>query len=725
MIIKLNLDYKKYNNKPESSEVPAIRKRLAKATTEIDTEDFIEAVERGQTFTPAAMTGTTSDTWQSQQIIVADIDNDGATLLDPKQARVVALKHDIDPFCIYKSFSYKDTHPKYRMVVILDRPITDANEARDLTERFTDIFNNFRENCADTKICDNARLIFGSRQGCVIHRGEVTPLDIMRKLPARTRQNASQSESMYDIVNEAASTTQRSTERQTVSNNRFDLLEPLYYIDPDQDYDTWTKCGMALEAEGYTVQDWISWSRKGLKFKEGECENKWKGFRKKSGGVTGAFITDTAKKFGYIPPKDRVKTAPAVTRENIPEPTDQDAPPAKVKTPEPAQAVTPPEPPKPEPTPLEALEQFYNEIQSNRFEPITTGIEQLDKALQGGLERRTLVTLAAAPGAGKTAIAQYILENMAKNGHPVIYVNLEMDRAQLLSRSISRISHQMKQHRILSEDVTALEVKRGYNWTESQKAVIDYCLKYYAGVIAPNFYYVTTNPENIGSITNGLSDILHKLEKITDELKKQGKRAPLVCIDYLQFIDYDLWRYEDGQRKPDNADAIKQTLAALKNFAMSHDTVVMVITANNRASNAEGRASMDSGRDTSNIEYSGDVMLSLVYTAVEEGWYHKSGQKDKYDNDKPKVIDNEFINRCIDWSNKMTEEAIKKGDEDALRFDNYPKIAKHLSLKVVKGRSIQSRGVAKFVYEGKWYYYEPDDGKFHNPYWTEDVQEPE
>lgn len=395
-----------------------------------------------------------------------------------------------------------------------------------------------------------------------------------------------------------------------------------------------------------------------------------------------------------------------IEAEQVPEPTDRDAPPQKEK-----QQTPPPEPPKPEPSSEEIFDEFKSEIRSERFKPIPTEIPQLDAALQGGLERRTLVTFAAAPGAGKTAIAQYILENMAWNGHNVVYVNLEMDRSQLLSRSISRLSHKFKLNGSLSEDITALKVKRGYEWTPGQRNVVEYVEKTYKQFILPNFRYVTTNPENLGSIDNTLSDILSKLEKITADLKEQGKEAPIVCIDYLQFIEYDL--FEDGQRKPDNAEAIKQTLKMFKQFAMKHNTVVLMITANNRASNSEGKASMDSGRDTSNIEYSGDVMLSLVYTAVEEGWLHKSGKRDKNGNDIPKEIDNEFINYVIDYSMRVKEDK------------EYPMIAKLLSLKVVKGRSIKSRGVAKFIFDGRYFYYESDDNKYHNPYWSEAIEDPE
>lgn len=713
MTIKCNLDAVKFNHKPTPDEVKALRIRLCapEAITTTTPQEFIEAIEHGQSFTPAVMTGTKSDTWQSQQIIVADIDNDGEDILYPHEALGICSTYDINPY-IYYSFSNTEDHPKYRIMVILSKPITAATEARDITERFTDLFNARCNNCADTKISDNARLIFGSREGSVIHTGSETAILTMRNLPARRTQKTSHDESITELAEMAARSVQTT---QTASHGQFNLLEALKVI-PPEDYDEWIKCGMALKQEGYDVSDWDAWSRGSSKYKEGQCEDKWRSFNVRQGGVTGAYIVDLAKKYGYIPPRERVKAAtptqPTTSNtvtgatpekimspesEVIPPPTDQDAPPITAKT-------ATPEPPKeePEPTPDEVIDQFYAEIQSNRFEPITTGIEQLDKALQGGFERRTIVTLAAAPGTGKTAIAQYILENMAYNGHTVVYVNLEMDRTQLLSRSVSRISHKLKSCGVLPDDVTALQVKRGYQWTNDQAKIVNYSLKYYRDHIAPNFYYVTTNPENLGNIDNTLSDILHKLEKVTTELQQQGKEPPLVCIDYLQFIEFDL--YDEGQRKPDNADAIKQTLAAFKQFAMAHDTVVLMITANNRASNQDGRASMDSGRDTSNIEYSGDVMMSLVFTAIEEKWKYNTGKTDKDGNDRPAPIDNDFINDKIDYSLRM------KGE--------YPLIAKLLSLKVVKGRSIMSRGVAKFIYDGAYYHFTEDSGT-QNPYWLE------
>ena len=80
------------------------------------------------------------------------------------------------------------------------------------------------------------------------------------------------------------------------------LTECLKYISPD-DYDVWTKVGMALKHEGYTVDDWDAWSSGSRKYKQGECEKKWNSFGRDGGDiVTGGTIYQMAVENGYEPP---------------------------------------------------------------------------------------------------------------------------------------------------------------------------------------------------------------------------------------------------------------------------------------------------------------------------------------------------------------------------------------------------------------------------------------
>ena len=78
-----------------------------------------------------------------------------------------------------------------------------------------------------------------------------------------------------------------------------DYKDLLAHIDPDSSYDEWLKVGMALKAEGHPLSEWDEWSRRGAKYKEGECEKKWNGFGGE--GVTGGTIYHIACEHGYQP----------------------------------------------------------------------------------------------------------------------------------------------------------------------------------------------------------------------------------------------------------------------------------------------------------------------------------------------------------------------------------------------------------------------------------------
>ena len=180
---------------------------------------------------------------------------------------------------------------------------------------------------------------------------------------------------------------------------------------------------------------------------------------------------------------------------------------------------------------LEAFLLSVTDTEARTFEPIPTGINDIDRALEGGFIRGTLVTLGAPPAMGKTALAQWIFENIAtgkdgKPGHDVLYINLEMSREQLLARSLSRIAWKYEK-----KDFSALEVLRGYAWTEDQRQAITKAADIYKRDIAGHFIY---NPDGV---TNNINSILSAMEAETIRIKAQGKPEPLICIDYLQLID--------------------------------------------------------------------------------------------------------------------------------------------------------------------------------------------
>lgn len=87
--------------------------------------------------------------------------------------------------------------------------------------------------------------------------------------------------------------------------NEINIAEYLEHIPCSSlDYQQWINVGMALKLEGYPCSLWESWSRQDSRFKDGECEKKWRTFNGSSEPVTIGTIVQYAKDFGYDPASD-------------------------------------------------------------------------------------------------------------------------------------------------------------------------------------------------------------------------------------------------------------------------------------------------------------------------------------------------------------------------------------------------------------------------------------
>ena len=196
-----------------------------------------------------------------------------------------------------------------------------------------------------------------------------------------------------------------------------------------------------------------------------------------------------------------------------------------------------------------------------------------------------------------------------------------MSREQLLARSISRAI------KADGGKMTAAEVMRGYEWTDMQRQRIERAAAKYRSTIAPNMIY---NPcADGGNIIPTLPAIMGALHGAGDRAKAEGKQSPVAVIDYLQLIQ--------SEGREDQGETIKKAVAAFKQFAIDYETFVFVIMANNRMSNATGHATMESGRDTSAIEYSADIMLQMTYAVCKK--YYAKKLLDFKEAVKPNAID--------------------------------------------------------------------------------------
>lgn len=246
------------------------------------------------------------------------------------------------------------------------------------------------------------------------------------------------------------------------------------------------------------------------------------------------------------------------------------------------------------------LTDFLEIIQTEAYKPHQTGLSFFDDLLAGGVVRQMVVLIMAAPGAGKTTLCQQIAEEMARRKTAVIFLNLEMSREQMLAKAISAQIAAAQKGRM-----TAADVLQGYRWTPEQRQIVTETIQEYRQSIFP---YMKYNPEGVGTDLNMLGEYLNRKGQ---EAEAKGETAPAVVLDYLHLVS--------TSKGLDVQELIKQTMVTIKDYCKLYKTFAIVVSATNRTSNTTGRITLESGRDSSNIEYGGDAQISLNYWEVDQG----------------------------------------------------------------------------------------------------------
>ena len=651
MELTLNIDRTPHQGKPTGAEIGAIRNRLARGTETISFEDFQNVIQTGGSFTPAAMGGTSGDSWQSQQIIVADIDNEteptdenGHKLRDdsgkvikrplaepmtPEAAYTLLTNHEIIPAVMYYTFRNTADLPKFRIVVILEDPGTDKDKITGYTSKMTALLNEAAPGCADSTMADPARLIFGGRENSIFFCCEVpTPVKCFEALPdPRQDEPKTAPAAPAEIRTERPATTGTRNYsdllamRQNDINN-FDLeryITGRYNLRKVSHGKTtyYNPCPICGHKDDFVVNGNL-WHCFGA---NGDRGGNIIDFLKIADGLTSqeAFL-----RFNDIMGYDPIewKRAYKATREDEKRIEDgyrshsanmaaADPAPARSEAPAPA-----------EPQTLEDYQRLsarfkISELwESIKATPpaISTGFYTLDEKLDGGLYPG-LYIMGAISSLGKTTLMNQLAENVAKQGHDVLYYSLEMSRNELIAKSLSRITYEMGGDQLGKTTRAILTGRKPYNDQEEEnysQAVTRY--KEYAGHI-----YIF---EGVGDI--GIKQILKDVERH----KAITGNTPIIFIDYLQILAPYNERFTDKQ----NTD---KTTLELKRLSRAYNTAVFCISSFNRESYKTlrgkpingGHVSMTDFKESGALEYSADVLLGLEFTTDQDSRYNTTDGK--------------------------------------------------------------------------------------------------
>lgn len=172
--IKLHIDSIGYDSKESvKKDITKIKNRVqCNNAIEITIDDLVQALKQGKTISPAVMKGTKKEDFMQQQLFAVDIDNDNKDkpILPIQDALSICKKHNLPVVFYYYSFSHTEEKPKYRLVFLLDKILTNINIRNQVIENLCSLFEQADKSCINAD-----RLFFGTNKE-VIKCDTATPL---------------------------------------------------------------------------------------------------------------------------------------------------------------------------------------------------------------------------------------------------------------------------------------------------------------------------------------------------------------------------------------------------------------------------------------------------------------------------------------------------------------------------------------------------------------------
>ena len=243
------------------------------------------------------------------------------------------------------------------------------------------------------------------------------------------------------------------------------------------------------------------------------------------------------------------------------------------------------------------LQSFIDGIADSVNTPyIPTGFKTLDAVLDGGLYEG-LYIVGAISSLGKTTLITQIGDQIAQAGQDVLIFSLEMARAEIMAKSISR--HTLQQVLNSGGDIRNAKTTRGIttgkryeNYSKAERDLINGAIVAYSQY-AGHIY-----------ISEGIGDI--GAEQIRETVKQHilfTGNTPVVIIDYLQILA----PYSDRATDKQNTD---KAVMELKRISRDFKTPVIGISSFNRANYKEA-VTMEAFKESGAIEYSSDILIGL------------------------------------------------------------------------------------------------------------------
>ena len=194
---KVLLYPEQFSTKEEAvSQMGRIKNRILDYPKDMTARELADAILGGHPISfgygvrrPGCKDSYKETSWISQQVFGIDIDNEepntkekthGKHYLKVQDILDICNQNDRLPAFIYETMNSRDTWRRYRVVWILDEPVTNLQDREEVTGSFVSMF----ASNADTHCTDAARIFFGARKGsslCYSSSSLISLSSILRK----------------------------------------------------------------------------------------------------------------------------------------------------------------------------------------------------------------------------------------------------------------------------------------------------------------------------------------------------------------------------------------------------------------------------------------------------------------------------------------------------------------------------------------------------------------
>lgn len=265
-----------------------------------------------------------------------------------------------------------------------------------------------------------------------------------------------------------------------------------------------------------------------------------------------------------------------------------------------------------------------------RTSSISTGFPQVDDALGGGIYEG-LYVLGAVSSLGKTTLALQIADQIAQGGTDVLFFSLEMQREELIAKSVSRLTYDLCKGKTENAKTTRglTDPLRQSRYSETEWGLVSAAIERYEQYGARIWI-----DEGLGTI--GAAQIEQRIE---EHIQKRGGKKPIVFIDYLQILASPDLHMTDKQ-------ATDKNVFDLKRISRKYKLPIFAISSLNRG-NYEQSMNMAAFKESGAIEYSSDVLLGIQPDGMQDGTGDRIATANRQTMKETKLADTRSIELVI------------------------------------------------------------------------------